>query len=301
MIRLVLSLLIWPLASSASVVPAIEPEVVVLPYKGKVTSQQRKEMNAKEKKATELARQWIEAQSLPVRKENGKIVYLYGSTLPSVICAPLAICDIELEEGEKLVGVPLVGDSVRWETKIARSGEGAQSISHIVVKPYEPNLSTTLIATTNKRTYHIKLVSSPKNWTPRIAFTYPEDIDRQWQAYNQQVIGAAEKATLPDSRERIDSLNFDYDIDGKTPWKPIRVYNDGKKTYIQMPSSMAQTEAPALLVLGALDEQQIVNYRLKQDRYIVDQIFSKAILIAGVGASQEKITITYNQEMGHGQ
>jgi type IV secretion system protein VirB9 len=35
----------------------------------------------------------------------------------------------------------------------------------------------------------------------------------------------------------------------------------------------------------------MVNYRIQGDRYIVDTIFDKAILIAGVGGSQDKVTI----------
>ncbi|TXH83454.1 MAG: P-type conjugative transfer protein TrbG, partial [Thauera aminoaromatica] len=34
------------------------------------------------------------------------------------------------------------------------------------------------------------------------------------------------------------------------------------------------------------------NYRVQGDRYIVDTIFDKAILIAGVGRSQDRVTIT---------
>ena len=59
-----------------------------------------------------------------------------------------------------------------------------------------------------------------------------------------------------------------------------------------------QTEAPTLLVVrkeGGLfsdDETALVNYRVQGDRYIVDTIFDKAILIAGVGRSQDRVTIT---------
>ena len=64
-----------------------------------------------------------------------------------------------------------------------------------------------------------------------------------------------------------------------------------------MPTAMSQTEAPTLLVVrkdGGLftdDETVMVNYRVQGDRYIVDTIFDKAILIAGVGSSQDKVTI----------
>ena len=65
-----------------------------------------------------------------------------------------------------------------------------------------------------------------------------------------------------------------------------------------MPLAMAQTEAPALLVVrkdGGLfrdDETAMVNYRVQGDRYIVDTVFDKAILIAGAGRTQDKVTIT---------
>jgi type IV secretory pathway VirB9-like protein len=78
----------------------------------------------------------------------------------------------------------------------------------------------------------------------------------------------------------------------------VRVYNDGQKTIIQMPAAMAQTEAPTLLVVrkdGGLftdDETVLVNYRIQGDRYIVDTIFDKALLIAGVGSGQDRVVIT---------
>jgi P-type conjugative transfer protein TrbG len=291
-------LALYSITASATEVPAIENSEPVASLPQNVNDQ-RKAWNAKEKKAAELARQWIDAQAMPVRKENGKIVYLYGSTLPTVICAPLSVCDIELQEGEKIVGKPMIGDSSRWEALPALSGVGSNQVSHIIVKPSESNLTTTLIITTTRRTYHIKLVSSNKNWTPRVGFSYPDDIDRQWQLYNAEAIANSEKKTIPETRENIDALNFEYEVSGKSSWRPVRVYNDGVKTYIQMPSSMSQTEAPALLVLGSDGEKQIVNYRLKKDRFIVDQIFTRAVLIAGVGSSQEKVVITLKDSEVH--
>ncbi|WP_173406069.1 TrbG/VirB9 family P-type conjugative transfer protein, partial [Xylella fastidiosa] len=90
----------------------------------------------------------------------------------------------------------------------------------------------------------------------------------------------------------------DYVVSGSARWKPVRVYNDGRKTIIEMPSKMQQSEAPALLVvhkdasLFKDDETQMVNYRVQDARYIVDTIFDKAILVSGVGSSQQKVTIT---------
>jgi len=60
---------------------------------------------------------------------------------------------------------------------------------------------------------------------------------------------------------------------------------------------MVQTEAPSLLVVrkdGGIftdEETVLVNYRVQGDRYIVDSVFDKAILIAGVGSNQDRVTI----------
>lgn len=103
--------------------------------------------------------------------------------------------------------------------------------------------------------------------------------------------------TLPATGEYLGDLTFDYDLSGSASWKPVRVYNDGRKTIIEMPGTMQQTEAPTLLVVrkeGGMftdDETVLVNYRVHGNRYIVDTVFDRAILISGVGSSQDRVTI----------
>jgi type IV secretion system protein TrbG len=58
-----------------------------------------------------------------------------------------------------------------------------------------------------------------------------------------------------------------------------------------MPLYMRSREAPVLHVIDSAGQQQIVNYRLQDDRYIVHQVFDRAVLSSGVGWSQEKVTI----------
>jgi type IV secretion system protein VirB9 len=47
--------------------------------------------------------------------------------------------------------------------------------------------------------------------------------------------------------------------------------------------------------LFADDEQVLVNYRVQSNRYIVDGLPDKVILVAGVGSDQDKITIEREQ------
>ncbi len=103
--------------------------------------------------------------------------------------------------------------------------------------------------------------------------------------------------TIPQTTDYLPKLSFEYDVSGQAAWKPVRVYHDGARTVIEMPPTITQTEAPILLLVrkeGGLfteAEEVLVNYSLQGHRYIVDTIFEKAVLVAGVGSHQDRVTI----------
>lgn len=231
---------------------------------------------------------------------NGAIVYVFGVQSPSVVCAVLQVCDIALQAGEQVNSIQL-GDTARWTIEPAISGTGVGEVQHLLIKPMDVGLNTSLVVTTDRRTYHIRLRSHRSKYMPQVAFTYPEEALAKWDKIRALKQQRRSDNTLPTSGEYLGDLSFDYDLAGHAPWKPVRVYNDGHKTIIQMPRSMAQGEAPTLLVirgdkgLFSAPETVLVNYRVQGDRYIVDTVFEQAILIAGVGHTQNKITITRRQ------
>src|SRR5689334_17055654 len=51
--------------------------------------------------------------SKPMITADKSVRFVFGASLPVVICAPLQICDVELQPGEQVRSVQ-VGDSVRW-------------------------------------------------------------------------------------------------------------------------------------------------------------------------------------------
>ena len=253
-------------------------------------------LSAKEWAGAKLAKAWINLDSPPKKGADGRLLYLYGQGMPSVVCAPLQVCTIELQPGETVQDVHL-GDAAQWQVMPARSGPDDGRTTYVVVKPLEIGLVTTLFITTDRRPYHLKLISRKTEFMPRVAFVYPDDMRRQWAAYQQAQQAERDRQTLPDTGHQLGDLDFEYNVVGKAPWKPVRVYNDGTKTYIQMPKAMSQSEAPALLVLAgkrklfAGKREQLVNYRVRGDRYIVDRVFERAILVAGVGRRQTRIQI----------
>ncbi|MEO6947721.1 MAG: P-type conjugative transfer protein TrbG [Nitrobacter sp.] len=243
-------------------------------------------MNAKERKGTNISSQWRGSTGLVTRGADGKVIFLYGEVQPSVVCSPLEVCDIELEAGEVVRDV-LVGDTVRWKVEPATSGAvGGQAI-HLIVKPSEPGLVTSMVVTTSRRTYHIQLKSNATQYMARVGFEYPEDVSSRLADINAR-LGAD---TIPGAGVPAEQLNFAYSVSGSASWRPTRVYSDGTKTYIQFPSSLSGQDAPVLFVVSG-GQNRIVNYRLKGDMMVVDYQIDTAILVSGVGWwNQDKVTI----------
>jgi type IV secretion system protein VirB9 len=255
-------------------------------------------LTPQEKAAVAIAQKWQVASATgmkPVAGPEGSVRFVFGAQQINVVCAVLQICDIELQPGEQVNNLN-VGDP-RFTVEPSISGVGAGEVQHLIIKPLDVGLDTSLVVTTNRRTYHIRLRSHRTEFMPRVGFTYTEDAVAKWDAIRTREVKEKQERTIPKTGEYLGDLNFNYEVTGSAAWKPIRVYNDGTKTILQMPTAMAQTEAPTLLVVrkdGGLftdDETVMVNYRVQGDRYIVDTIFDKAILIAGVGSSQDRVTI----------
>lgn len=247
------------------------------------------QLTPQEKEALILAKKWQtdETGLKPVQGSDGSIRFLFGAKQPSIVCAVMQITDVELEPGEMVSSIHL-GDTARWLVEPATTGAGVAEVQHLVIKPMDIGLETSLMVTTNRRTYHLRLKSHKTQYMPKVAFIYPEALMARFTAQKQQQQEAREKQTVPATGEYLGDLDFNYTISGNGT-KPLRVYNDGLKTIIQMPGQMA--EAPSLIVIRD-GEDVMVNYRFQGDRYIVDELFDKAMLIAGVGSKQRKVVIT---------
>lgn len=251
-------------------------------------------LDAKEKAAISLAEKWKNNPEKPRKGEDGSVVYLYGATLPTLVCTPLEVCVIRLERGEVVNDVH-TGDKARWRITPATSGNGRGQTTHVVVKPTDAGLSTNLFITTDRRSYTIKLASTKSQWIPVLSFDYPDTPEDAWAAYydaNGQGYQSAGSASGEGGRD-YSALDFGYRLKGARPsWKPERVYNDGLKTYIQFPSErVLGNDAPALVALGAGNSSELVNYRVQGDRFVVDRVIDRAALISGVGKQETRVVI----------
>ncbi len=234
--------------------------------------------------------------SAPIGGPNGFITFPYGVNQISIVCAPLHVCDVALQPGEQVNSVN-VGDNVRWSIEPALTGSGAEEVQHVIIKPREVGLDTSLVVATNRRAYYLRLRSHKTRYMPQVAFSYPEDSEMKFNILKARQQREIKEKTIPHTSDYLPKLSFEYDVAGHAAWKPVRVYNDGARTVIDMPPSISQTEAPILLIVrkeGGLftdAEEVMVNYSLQGSRYIVDTIFDKAVLVAGVGSHQDRVTI----------
>jgi type IV secretion system protein VirB9 len=133
---------------------------------------------------------------------------------------------------------------------------------------------------------------------PSVSFFYPEAASDQWSAYrvHRQALREASLAKQPETGSA--NLDFSYEISGDNPsWRPIRIYSNGTKTYIQFPPGVRHGDLPALVALGddgglfTEPSKQLVNYRYVHGRFEVDKMLERAALISGVGWDQITVRI----------
>ena len=232
----------------------------------------------------------------------GRVVTVFGSAIPTAFCSPLTVCTIELEPGEELTDAPSWGDAVRWQVVAKKQGENTVLLE---VKPAGDAEITNLVIPTDRRLYTIKLINDPEVHTPILAFSYPDSLERELVA--SQAAEAAERQAQADARALADraararqnaelnragidtetgavaaaELDFGFRVDGRAPFKPVRVFADGDRTYIDLPPSY-RGALPAI-VAGPNETNAALNTRVAEDgtRLIADRVIADIYLQSG--------------------
>jgi P-type conjugative transfer protein TrbG len=235
--------------------------------------------------ATDAAR--VSARAAGWQGATQLFVYAPGG-LYQVYAAVGQVTDIMLQEGETLsdTGAVAAGDTVRWVIGEAVSGSGPGRRTHILIKPTDPGIRTNLVINTDRRTYHVELRSTPSTYMASVGWSYPQDeliavrarIEAATAVANTQVQTGIDPARL----------DFAYRLTGANPaWKPVQVFDDGAKTYLLFPQTIAQSELPPLFLIGEKNKAELVNYRVSGRYMVVDRLFSIAEL--RLGTKKQKI------------
>ena len=190
---------------------------------------------------------------------NAIQVYPYTEgALYRLYASPGQVSDIALQPGEELVSVS-AGDTVRWVVGDTVSGSGATDGGYMAA----------------------------------LSWRYPADELAGLTARNERAI--ARDAGSIERGLTLEGLNFDYRLSGDSPdWKPVRVFDDGRQVFIQMPEDIATTDMPPLFVLGTDGDAELVNYRVRGNYYVVDRLFRAAELRLGE-RNQTVVRISRNE------
>ncbi len=192
--------------------------------------------------------------------EPGAIYELYAN--------PTYVSTILLEPGESL-GDIAAGDTSRWMVTETQGETEGEARTIVLVKPNATGLRTNIVLVTDRRTYLIEAVSHAGAYSAQIAWRYPE-------------ADAAAQATP------LDALEFGYQVRtvrGRRPaWQPTRVFDDGRRTWIEFDARANASDLPPLFVITP-EGAELVDYRVIETpngrRYQVDRIFDVAELRLG--------------------
>ena len=205
--------------------------------------------------------------------------------LYQVYAAVGQITTIALEPGESLTsaGPIAAGDTARWIIGDTESGSGPTRRVHVLVKPTRPDISTNLVITTDRRIYMIELRAREALYMPAVAWAYPAPPPGSRAT-------APSVPVIPAKAAR--NYRYGLQLQGNSPpWRPVSVFDDGRRVYVVFPRGIVQGEMPPLFVLGSDGEPQIVNSRVHQNILIVDRLFGAAELRLGSGNRQQVVRI----------
>ena len=287
-----------PAGDAAKVQTKIVTQYVPVPIPGQLMpTPKATDKNAIRKtfKTKEEAVNYANKQALVTPKSddffNAVMTYDYmPGALYVIYTAPLRITDVMLGVGEKIIS-QAAGDTLRWRLARTYSGTGAMLRYHIIIKPTQAGVKNSVVITTNKRVYHL-ILRSTKNDTYMVSvkWNYPQSLVDFSQLSPEAEADAGSSAQAP-YQLSLDQLDFGYKFglvepkDGHKPtWYPMRIFNNGRQTYIEFSKSF--NRSGSLPVLYVKDDTgkygTMINWRLKGRYMIVDALFNNARLLTGI-------------------
>lgn len=188
------------------------------------------------------------------------------------------VTDIRLEPGEKIKYIG-GGDTVRWRIDTAESGGYGNVVSHVIVKPLQPAISTNIIINTDRRVYQVILVSGHLH-NSMVSWLVPKPM-AEAQGNNGVVSYAKINPVALDFRYKVSDKNF--------KWSPEKVFRSSNKTYFKMKPDIVNTELPTFFSLDDEGNKVLVSFRYKNGYFIVDRLIDKGVFLLG----KSKVFVTY--------
>ncbi len=269
----------------------IEPTVVYIEKPVYVPYVDTKSQTIEKKQGLEAVKDSLKQSVIkPEHYKDGTFYYTYNENFVYEIYAqPLHLTDIILQDGEIVMGNPLLSeDASVWEltANVARNPVTGENIQHLFIKPAYSGLDSSFIIITDRRVYHFRIKSYKDTHMAMVKFNYPEE-KNVWatssagsSAKGVSVVNEFVTMTNPEY------LSFDYIMKygfKKPEFLPQRVYDDGNRTYVVVDDIVLHKQLP--LVFN--ERNEIVNYTVQKNVFIIPRLINKITLRLG----KQKVTI----------
>lgn len=238
----------------------------------------------KEKGKEAVIRAAEEATAIPTDYVGQIFTYDYIEEITyQVYTQPLRLTVLQLQAGEAIDGDPILGDTSRWQIGYNVVNTKGVDEQHVYIKPTSAGLTTNMIINTNKRIYHILLMSYSDIYMAAV----------KWNYYQAALPQKRIKQEVPKKEEKVKIGAIEYDIDkslismdylvkyptgkNKPSWLPTLVIDDAMKTYIYLPEDVAFQEMPGVYQ----DNGELLNSRIESNVIIIDRLIKKIELRLG--------------------
>ncbi len=175
---------------------------------------------------------------------------------------------LEFGPDERIENVS-VGDALGWQVTPNRKA------NLLFLKPIDRLAPTNMTVVTTVRRYSFELRVAPKasrNLAPyAVRFTYPP-------AAIAMIIAPE---FVPDPPPLV--ANANYRVTGSAENAPARIFDDGRVTYFEWPQGRA---VPAIFAVAADGAENLVNYRVRGDFLVVEQLSPQFVLRNGKQVAQ---------------
>lgn len=220
--------------------------------------------------------------------KNNKHYLIYNDIGNTIECEMQQLCDIALLSNDSFASW-IMTDGTVWndsaKNKVSYFDEN--NIQHIVIQP--TNISehnNPVILVGNQHQYHFNLKAVKNNKINNYVF-----IMKPNKEFNQNNAVIDDGANIDFSNKKLDDKYY-YRGDTDSEIMPKKVFNDGAKTYIQMPNEIELNDLPIVYTFNNKGNlEQLNNPRYRKPYYIIDGVLKRYALVSGSVDNDNKYRI----------
>ena len=170
------------------------------------------------------------------------------------------VASILFEEGEKVITIA-IGDPTAWQ--ITPNG------NRLFIKPLQDHAETNALIISNRRVYHFALDAkeagglNDKSLVFETRFVYPQ--------VNFSYSNDSGGSYIPDINED-HTLNYNYVVSGNDLIKPVRIFDDGRFTYLEF--SNETVNLPAVFEVNESGFESMINIRTVGRHMVIEKVGS---------------------------